>query len=229
MHLLASRFRERDRVERVTIIMSASFRIVLLFALISLPVLAWGGEIDDIEARNAMGRIDGFADLLDRGTEDSVRALFKLGNAYYEVGMLNEAVASYRRALVPAVDRKVIMNLTMVLTENDRREEADLTYRNALERAPKDPILHSYYGDFLVSDADSSAGIPAAIEHYRRALDLDEKCVEAHFGMGVLFARMGIYKEALREWERVSEITSTHRLTLQTRKNIDKVKREHAH
>lgn len=211
------------------IIMSASFRIVLLIALLSLPLLARGDEIDDIEGRPPMDRIESFENFLSKGTDDSVRVLFKLGNAYYKADMLNEAIASYRRALVPAVDEKVIMNLTMVLTESDRRDEADLVYRNALARTPKDPVLHSYYGDFLVSDADSSAGIAAAADRYRLAIELDEKCVEAHFGMGVLFARMGIYKEALREWERLLEITSNHRLTLQTRKNIDKIEREHAH
>ncbi|MFH1278539.1 MAG: tetratricopeptide repeat protein [Candidatus Eisenbacteria bacterium] len=206
--------------------MTAPWRIIGLAAFAALiPGAAAAVDYDKIESRPPMGRIEAYEKLL--GVEkDSVELLFKLGNAYYDAEMGEMAASFYRRSVVAGGDSKVVINLAFVLDELGKRDEAGEAYRDGLRRMPKDAALQSFYGDFLAADPDSAAGLPAAVEAYRRALDLDENCVEAHFGLGNLFAETGIYKEAIREWERVLAIDEKHRLATRARSNIEKARTE---
>jgi Flp pilus assembly protein TadD len=61
-------------------------------------------------------------------------------------------------------------------------------------------MLHAMYGEFLAEGPDSVAAITQAVDEYRKALAIDPEQDEARFGLGVLFARIGMYGEARREW-----------------------------
>lgn len=212
-----------DRAMKSTRLIIGIAAIVVL-----LPGAAAAVDYGKIEPRPPKERIEAYEKLL--GVEkDSMELLFKLGNAYYDAEMGEMAAAFYRRSVAAGGDAKVIVNLAFVLDDLGKRGEADGAYRDGIRRLPKDALLLAFYGDFLAAGPDTAAAFAAATAAYRQALDLDEKCAEAHFGLGNLFAEAGIYKEAIREWERVLAIDEKHRLATRAKANIEKVRTEGGH
>ena len=202
---------------------------ILLICLAPLAVLAdEAGEIEKIEEMPAAERIEAYQALIER-YPDSGEVFLKLGNAYYDLGEGDKAVEQYHSAWKKSGSTRALVNLTFVLIELERTDEAGRMFKDAIKKRPKDPIVRAYYGDFLADGENEDQAIRGAIDEYRYALYLDEQCVEAHFGLGVLFARTGIYKEAIREWEKVIEIDSTHFLADLASENIQKAKFEARH
>lgn len=200
-------------------------RVIALFATLFVFGAAFAVDYEAIEKLTPAERIDAYSKLL--GVErDSAEILFKLGNAYFDADMSAEAIASYRRSLAAGGDFPVFLNLTYVLEEVGRRPEAEAAFEERVRQTPKDAVLFAFYGDFLSGGEEEEKAVASAMEAYRRALGIDDKCVEAHFGLGSLFARTGLYREAVREWERILSIDSKHRLAPEARRNIDRVHRE---
>ncbi|MBM3320325.1 MAG: tetratricopeptide repeat protein [Candidatus Eisenbacteria bacterium] len=205
--------------------MHSNTRWIAAGALLFLAATAGSKDLGNIEGRPPLEKIDAYLALL--GTEeDSAEVLFRLGNAYHDAEMIEEAVDAYRRSLAAGGDFRVFVNMTFVLEGAGRREEADAVYRERIKQTPDDPVLFAYYGDFLSGDENEKTSVSGAMGAYRQALALDERCLEAHFGLGVLFAKTGIYKEAVREWEHVMALSPQHRLAVESRRNIDRVRRE---
>jgi tetratricopeptide (TPR) repeat protein len=207
--------------------MHANIRWIAAAAFLVFVFAATAGakDYEKIEARPPLEKIEAYLALL--GTEeDSAEVLFRLGNAYHDAEMIEEAVDAYRRSLAAGGDFRVFVNLTFVLEEAGRRDEIDAAYRERIKKTPDDPVLFAYYGDFLSGDESEKTSVSGAMDAYRKALALDDRCLEAHFGLGVLFAKTGIYKEAVRQWERVMALSPQHRLAVESRRNIDRVRRE---
>ena len=207
-------------------------RKTFLWLLLAIPACAVAADLDAIEKLDDPAeRVDAYEALL--GEEpDSMEILFKLGNAYYDLEMFDEAIGRYRRSIRAAGGLPVTVNLTYVLTELNRREEADRAFRSYIDGAPLDPLGHAYYADFLNEGAEVAAEpdraktlTQEAADEYRRALEIDPGCVEARFGLGVLFARAGIYEEAIREWQRALRADPRHRLSARLHTNITDAER----
>ena len=73
-------------------------------------------------------------------------------------------------------------------------DEAIRRYREALERAPDDPVLH-YNFALALEDADD---MNAARMHYHEAVEIDPSFADAHFNLGRLLERIGRRSQALR-------------------------------
>ncbi len=199
--------------------------IVMSVALSAIPLVAAADEYEDIEKLDPGRRIAEYNQLLIEKPESS-EIQFKLGNAYYDEGNPEEAANFYRRAWHAGRDPKAILNLTYVLQELGKRSEAGQEFKKAIDRIPNDALIRSHYGDFLSGGEDETESTALAMEQYRYALHIDDKCVEAHFGMGVLFARSGIFREAVVEWERVVEIDSEHNLAATALQNVSRARSE---
>ncbi|MFH1680443.1 MAG: tetratricopeptide repeat protein [Candidatus Eisenbacteria bacterium] len=200
-------------------------RVIALAAVLLLSTAAQGTDYERIETKPPLEKIEAYLGLLDAG-KDSAEILFRLGNAYHDADMIEEALDGYRRSLAAGGDFRVFVNLTYVLEKEGRREEADAAYRERIRAHPDDAVLYAHYGDFLSGDEDEKRAVSGAMEAYRTALALDDRCLEAHFGLGVLFVKTGIFREAVREWERVMALSPQHRLANESRKNIDRVRAE---
>jgi tetratricopeptide (TPR) repeat protein len=200
-------------------------RAICVAAALAVAASAFGVEFERIEQLEPLKRIEAYTTLLGQ-ERDSVEILFKLGNAYYDAEMTDEAIGAYRRSLAAGGDFKVFVNLTFVLAEAGKRDEADAAFQERIRLTPNDAVLYAYYGDFLAEDPDKTKPVPKAMDAYRKALGLDAKCVEAHYGLGNLFVDAGIYEEAVVEWGLVLTIDPKHRLAAEARANIDRVNRE---
>ncbi len=198
--------------------------LLSLSGVLLLASSVGAADFDSIEKLPVEKRIEKYSELL--GSEkDSLEVLSRLGNAYFDGGRTEDAVRTYRRALQAGGDRKVVLNLAYALGELGRRDEVGQLYRDQLDESPDDALLHAFYADFLTEEqVETKKAIGMAVREYQKAIELDAKCAEAHFGMGVLFARMGILKEAIREWEKVLAIDPKGRMAPQAKKNIDQAR-----
>ncbi len=195
------------------------------FAALLFATAAHAVDYQAIEALAPLERIDAYSKLV--GVErDSAEILFKLGNAYFDAEMNEEAIRSFRRAIAAGSGFRAFTNLTYVLAQAGKRDEAEAAFQEQIRKTPKDAVLYAFYGDFLSDGEDVNKAVKSAMDAYRTSLALDDKCVEAHFGLGSLFASVGLYREAVREWERVVAIDPQHRLTIEARRDIDRVRRE---
>lgn len=75
------------------------------------------------------------------------------------------------------------------------RYTAECYFERALAFAPDDAVAIMVYGIYLVRKGDKDA----ALERYREALALMPDSSELHYNMGLLYASLGRYEDALAE------------------------------
>jgi protein O-mannosyl-transferase len=142
-----------------------------------------------------------------RVTPDSYIAHENLGQALRERGRLEEARASYERALAHAPARSpaylaVIHNsLGLVLTRMGKTDDARAQFEAAVRFNPVFAEPRSNLGNTLAAEGRLSD----AIGHYRAAVELKPDFTEAQVGLGNTLLRQGnpeeaaaYYREALR-------------------------------
>lgn len=149
-------------------------------------------------------------------------AHYNLGNALWAAGRLDEARQAYERAAEKLPDSsKVYNNLGGVLYDQGKFEEAIPHFERALELHDRnEPArLYSSASPLMPGDAASEDARPEvievnlaralaraerpreAIEHYRRALELDPSSAGAHGGLGLVLAQTGEVDEGIAELE----------------------------
>jgi tetratricopeptide (TPR) repeat protein len=128
---------------------------------------------------------------------------YRLGNALYDQGRREEAIENYQKAIELRPDYvKAIVNLGVVLNENSQSEEALRHFEKAEELAPNDVTVLCNKGQALYALQRHSD----AIDLYLRSMELEPKNQLPYYLLGVAFADAGIYREAIREWEKVVAI-----------------------
>lgn len=178
---------------------------VALIALIFVAPAAIAGSGDLPEADQA--RLDAAADdtarveilkgIVAERPQDAA-AHYQLGNAWYDVGQLDQAIASYRDAL--ALDQELVgayVNLGSALDEMGELNDALTAYEAALKLQPDDPRTLCNIGGVYFQ----KKRMEKAIEHFQRALEVDPQSQLAHYNMAIAFADSEIYDEAIVEWK----------------------------
>ncbi len=184
-----------------------------------LPPVVHADEIEQIEQLGPDDRAVRYKELLKK-KPGSPEILFKLGNAYFDLESYEQAAETYRAAWEAGAGDKAVLNLAFVLDKEGLRDEEGKVYEEALAKEPDNAQLRAHYGDYLSEGEDEGEAIRLAMEQYRRALNADPNSLDAHFGLGVLFARSGILGEAIVEWNRVVEIDVNSDLARTARTNI---------
>ncbi len=146
-----------------------------------------------------------------RVTPDSYIAHENLGQALRESGRLDEAAASYRRALDHAPGNSphylaVIHNsLGIVATRQGNTEAALHHFREAVRfnenfAEPRNNLANALAG----------AGRPAeALEHYRAAVRLEPELTEPRVGLGSALLTLGQTEEAIAQYQEALRINAT--------------------
>jgi tetratricopeptide (TPR) repeat protein len=136
-------------------------------------------------------------DKLVKENPNSAEAHLLDGAWYFDEQRLQEALASFRKALALEPDNwKAVANTALTLEKLERYEDALATFSEYLTRKPGDARAVAYHAEVLWTMGKRVE----AVNGYRKALAVDPHCVEAHFHLGVAFAESGIFREAVRQW-----------------------------
>jgi tetratricopeptide (TPR) repeat protein len=126
---------------------------------------------------------------------------------HHRAGRLNEAAASYRRAIdaTPYVP-ELHNNLGHVLTQQGRLDEAAAGIRRAIDLRPDFPQAHYNLGIALAEQGM----LNEAIACYQRAIDLQPQIPQMHNSLGYALAKQGMLDAAVACYHRAIALNPTY-------------------
>ncbi|MBN1884458.1 MAG: tetratricopeptide repeat protein [Candidatus Krumholzibacteriota bacterium] len=198
--------------------MKKTAAFVLLLLLAASP--AAGGETvplaDQLEGLAPEPRIAYLRYLIEQHGPDA-ETLFQLGVAWHEKDEPDSALAWYERASrYGETAAKSFVNMGVIHDDAGRLSLALQMYEKALAVDPDDVLARSHaafirfqFRDFADAWEDLSHALAVAPDH-----------PQPHFYLAIFFWESRIYREALREWERVIELEPDGYLALKARENV---------
>jgi Flp pilus assembly protein TadD len=135
------------------------------------------------------------------------RAQCSLGDALAREGRVQEAIASYRRALELKPNyAEAHNNLGTALAKAASLEEAIGHFEEALRTKPDYPEAHNNLGAALVR----LGKVQEAVGHYERVLRLRPDYAEAHNNFGNALGQVGRVREAIAQYEQALRLQPDH-------------------
>ena len=129
---------------------------------------------------------------------DSAEFQGNLGLILQELGRLEEAAASYRKAIELKPDSAEFHHiLGITLKRLDRLEEAAASYRRAITLKPDITKFH----DSLATTLKRLGRLDEAEASYRKAIALDPTYAQAHSNLGLILQELGRLDEAAACYE----------------------------
>jgi len=127
-----------------------------------------------------------------------------LGEALERIGAFDAAIDAYRVALQQNPQfRKASNNLILALVKAGKSEEAITRAQALVDAAPKDPDRY-----FTLGLAQSEQNIDAAVQSFRRALELDPRHALARYNLALALNRADRTAEAIGEMKQALAIDS---------------------
>lgn len=196
--------------------------------LVALLVLPWASAGEDktplqkeLEGLSARDRLVHLKQIVDEG-KGTKEIYFYLGNAYYETQDLNGAIGAYSGAIeIDPKYFKAMVNLALMYDEQEKYTLAIETLERAAEIDPKNPDVWSHMGNSYYAQSQHSK----AMDLYRKALQIDPNASHALYSIGVAFADAGIFREAVRYWDRVSKLEPDSELGKNASENVQLLQR----
>ncbi len=190
---------------------------LVLLVLVAAPVALAQDGGDAVDERIAA--VERLARDVEKSPDD-IDLLIELGNLYYEVGMENEALATYLTVVeLDSMHVGARTNLGSLYTDMGEFQMAEEQLRKALTFDPENAMVYVNLG----TNHYASRKYYEAIEMYRRALAIDPDSAEAHFNLAVAFADAQIFDEAVREWQKVIELDPEGAIAQICRDNIEMI------
>jgi tetratricopeptide (TPR) repeat protein len=146
---------------------------------------------------------------------------YQLANALHDAGNREEALSEYDKALSLKPEfKEALVNRGAVLNELGRIQDAIVSFEGALKFAPRDTRALVNLGNSFYALQEYGE----AIKRYKLAVATDSTFAEGYYYIGVAFADAGIYREAVREWERILAVAPNSEAAKNARENIDVLK-----
>jgi Flp pilus assembly protein TadD len=131
----------------------------------------------------------------------------RLGIAFYEQGMFDEAEAAYREALRLKADLlEAHKSLGNALMGQGKLPEAEAEYRQAIRFQPDDPGAHMNLGNALTDQGK----LHEAEAEYREAIRLNPDRADPHSGLGNILNEQGKLQEAEAECRKAICLNPNH-------------------
>jgi len=153
----------------------------------------------EVELKN---RIQGLQKL-DLNGPNAYFINFGIGEAWQELGKLEEAIEAYTKALAIKPDyAEAYSNMGAALADQGKPEEAIEVYNKALAIKPDYAEAYSNMGNAL----KEQGMLEEAIEAYTKALAIKPDYAEAYSNMGVALADQGKLEEAIEVYNKALAI-----------------------
>lgn len=134
----------------------------------------------------------------------SAEAFFLLGNAYAQVGRLEEAEEAYRSALeLRPDDADTLSNLGVVLYQMHRLSEAVEQFAHAARLQPDDAEIRYNLGGALYA----LGRIEEAIEAFEAARAQDPDLPQVYLGLGYAYRAHGEVEKAIQSFRKFLELS----------------------
>jgi len=126
--------------------------------------------------------------------------LYRLGVMYLDRDRVSESIRVLQKAhqLKPK-NHRVLVNLGAAYDAAGQPAQAQTYYKQALDIAPTDSVATCR----LASSYYAQANYKDAMELLRNMIKKNQGAYCAYFTMGVAFADAGIYRDAIRMWQKV--------------------------
>jgi tetratricopeptide (TPR) repeat protein len=176
------------------------------------------------KAAAAAGGVDSLALLEKAVARDSSKwdNLYHLGLQLMDHDRPQEAVRVLTKASqVRPGSVPTLVNLGAAYDALGQSAQAQVNYNEALKIAPEDTVANCRLASSLYSTSDYSR----AIDLLRGLIKKNPNAYCAYFTLGVAFADAGIYKDAIRMWEKVVAIAPTSPEAMSAKESIDVLQR----
>jgi tetratricopeptide (TPR) repeat protein len=131
--------------------------------------------------------------------EEAAEAYYNLGNAYFDLGRLNDSKRAYQRALEldPSL-AAATYNLARLYIEDRRFDEAETILHALLEADPENILLYETLGWLQFRRGNNQA----AVQRYRQTLDLAEGNAAVWYNLGRIHEVEGELREAIESYKK---------------------------
>jgi len=130
-----------------------------------------------------------------------------IGECYWNMGLLDQAVKVYLKAIQLNPDNVIFYrNLGFSYIQQNRPDNAEEIFKKAIERGIADELVYFGLGELY-----RTQGKPEhAVEAYRKAIAIKEEYADAHSALGQLLLAQGALQDAEIELTRAVELVPSH-------------------
>ena len=140
-----------------------------------------------------------------------------MGIAFHEGSRPDSAEYYYKLAIEHSPDlSKTYVNLAVLYDSQGKTTAALGKLEEAIDVNPRDllALCHAALTHFQIKHYDRAA------EYISRAMEIDPDHPQPHFYQAIFFWESGIYREAVKEWEKVIELDPEGMLAGKAKENI---------
>ncbi len=120
---------------------------------------------------------------------------------FYEEGRIEESLQEYEKSIEEKKDASICVEMSKILIELEREEEAVITLRKALSLQPDLPMVHYALAHILRSKGDQEA----ALEELKQERNISPDNIKVLKGMGEILAEMSRDQEAIGVYLQIIE------------------------
>ena len=189
------------------------FPLLLTLSLVAIPQVVVAQSVDQLfQQGNAAQSAGNFSEaerifrLVIQREPKNAAAYNNLGIALRQQGKLEEAIASYNRAIELEPNAILYNNLGNALSKQGKLEEAIASYNRAIELNPNYATAYYNLGNALYDQGK----LEEAIVSYNRAIELDPNDAYAYNNLGNALSDQGKLEEAITSYDRAIKIDPNH-------------------
>lgn len=193
-------------------------RLALVFAALAFVIAA----VPSLAAEKAP--VDSLTLLEKAVAKDSTRFdnLYRLGVLYLDREKNAEAATVLLKAnQVKPKNHRVLVNLGVALDALNRSSDAQGYYREALGVVPDDSVATCRLASSLYAQGKHQE----SVDRLRSLISKKPRSHCAYFTLGVAFADAGLYRDAIRQWRKVVELSPESPEAISAKESIDVLER----
>jgi len=165
-------------------------------------------------------------------TETPPETLFQQGQAYYQAGQWDQAIATYQQLIeLDPEYQSAYVNLGDAYYQRNQLDLAVEAYQKAIDLDPEDADVAynlgaAYLQQALSVEGGDQAGIEKAIEQIEHAIKLNPELPHPYYGLGAAYHILGDNTQAIENYEKFLELDdgSDERATSTAQQTLEQLK-----